>query len=500
MAQDVVSALIPFMDWLRNHKKSFYLDKILKMLDVPQTEKNIAFFRQVIEYNHIAYTHNFDLSGEWYPRNVFCLNLYFAITPTQLEIDNKIIIQGTRFDPYVSNLVNSIEPTIQYRNDLIESSLVSLPLSKIRKYYYLYSDDELMDHLSSITANENHQFPPDPDDNSPFYIPCFDMKKCYEKTQVDENTKFVFQVKDFEQKIIRFVKTTNDDISKECAKEWANEFKKFFLYVASTCEIDHTTIADLITKALFMAKDTVVRSIFLISPQDYLRENDLLQDVRTGVRDARWIKGTSFSPYNSWFHHVFNFQHLIFRMNADESFFATINSPITEGMICFYVLEFAENNYIAVSQEVAECKNECIKAFINDFFNLECYKPYHKRIASIMKRKYKRYINSFNPFNKKIEVDVAISLLKVFKRLVLSVHHLKRLGIGPKDIPIDISIVIQQMVQDMEYAARNLMKLMDKEFFHYKDRTVSALQELIEKFEIIVDETEQFVFSRYERS
>ena len=500
MTQDVVSVLVPFMDLISTNKATFFLDKLLEELSVAPTQQNVAFLKRVIEYNHIAYTSHFDLSGEWYTRSALCLSLYFAFTPTELEVEKKIIIQGSRFDPYISNLANAMVPRIKYQNKLMEPHLISLPLSQIRKYYYLYSNDELMEHLGSIGVNEKkHQFPSELDDNTYFYVPCFDMQKCFDPDLLGKDTKFLFRVEAFEHKIIRFVEMINEKLSRTYIEDWEEEFKKFFFYVASTCHVDSTTIADIITNALFMGRHSVLCKNFLISPQEYLQQNDLLKDVRTGVKDARWIRDLPFVAYNFWFHHVLNFRYLIFRINADENFFASIYSPLTEGMICFFILEFVENNYILVSQDISESKNECIKAFINAFFSLEGYKQHCKKIASIMGRKYKKYAKRYNPFTKGEEVFLAIGMLKVFKRVVFAISHLQRLGIEPKDVPTDLSVIIHQMVQDMESATRNIMKLMKKTVLPDRNNLILAIGDLIEKFEVIVDNIEQFVFSRYGR-
>ena len=499
MAQDVVSSLIPFVYWIRTNTETFFLNKMMEDLGVTLTEQSVAFLKRVIEYNHMAYTVGSELSDEWQARSVFCLSVSFAFTPTELEIENKIIVQGSRFDPYISNLANAMIPKIVYGNEFLEPCLISLPLSEIKRYYYLYSKDELMDHLSSVESNKDHNFSEDTDDDCCYYVPCFDMTNCYTDDVFGKDTKLVFKVEEFERKTIRFVKKTNKKLSKKYIEEWTEEFRNLFYESLGTHQVDCSTIADIVANTLFMGREGVLGKNFLLSPQEYLQEHDLLEDVRTGVKCARWVKDVPFCTYNFWFHYVLNFRYLVFRANADENFFASIYSPMTDSMLCFFVLEFAENNYLAVSQDDGECKGKCIKACINDFFNLERYKPYHKKIATIVGKKYKKYAKCYNPFNKSREVETAIAMVKVFRRMVLTVSHLQRMDVGPQDLPSDISIVLQQMAQDIDYAAKNVMNLIQKQNMPDKDKTTGAIRDLTEKFGLIMDETEQFVFSRYGR-
>jgi len=499
MAYDVVAGLFPFMHWIRTHYSTFHIDDLLKELEVAPTKENVAFLKRVIEYNHIAYGDDVKYPNSWFARNLIIEEMPFSITPTELEIEQKIIIQGSRFDPYMSNLANAMIPKMEYNGEIIESSFIALPLSKIKEYYYLYSIDDLMEHLNSIEANDHHQFIREAEDNDYFYVPCFDMEKCYANNKISPNTKLVFQVNDFEHKIIVFVKATEKKGTKKVIKEWEHEFKKFFFSVARTHQIDCTTIADLIAHAIFLGMDNTFGKECWISPQEYLFQHNLLQDVRIGVKDVRWIKDEAFSPYDLWFHHVLNFRYLVFRENKDENFFASIYSPLTEGMTYFFILEFAERNYLKLSENYDECKEECVRDFIHDFFNLETYQPYHKKIASIIRRKYKKYALDYNPFNKTAAVDLAIGMLRVFKRVVFAVSHLQRRGIGPQDIPHDISIVVQQMSQDIDYATKNILNLMKNKNLPDHDKSIVAIRDLTDKFEVIVNEAEMFVFSRYGR-
>jgi len=116
-----------------------------------------------------------------------------------------------------------------------------------------------------------------------------------------------------------------------------------------------------------------------------------------------------------------------------------------------------------------------------------------------MGRKYKKYAKNYNPFKKEADVDLAIKIVKSFKRIFKAISHLERLGIGPKDVPTDVCIIVQQMVQDMEYTTKNIMDLMKNKNLPDRDRSIRATYELIEKFEVIIEETERFVFSIYGR-
>ena len=499
MSYNFVSNIMEIMEWLNNRDDTFTIPEMLEELDIKITNINKNFCIKFIEYNQLAYSLNLTQGPNWVSRATVFRGVHFAVKPTAFELERKLFIPGSRLFPYINHLLGNINLQLHYNHKRLNMILIPLKWSEIKKYYYLWHQEAILDELQFITPyntiQDNHSI----GDDDIFYIPAFDAKKYYKAHNVTLEDQIILKVEDWWMKGVSLYSSTIAKRPPKYEEDWIARFNRALPFSLSLRQTENNSICDVLAYMLYAGNDIFLRSEYYMPLQDYVQEQNNLSDVRIGVKDLRWEKDGPIITSKEWFHHILDFRYLIARNNTFECFLANLGSPITEDMIKIFIFDFIEQNYLKIQEEPEVYQEKCIDAFINEFFFRKVYNDYHKRIRSMIMQKYKKYLNKYEPFKNKDITSTSFRMFALFRRLYTSLAYLQELNVSPSDIDPNISIVINQMAMDMEISIRNMGELLDNKKKDRKDYLKNSVENLADRFDIIVENTEDFVLSKYGR-
>jgi len=496
MAGNVIYEVIGILDWIYRYDGTFEIEDLLKYTNVKPDAENKAACVRFLEHNNLAYNLSFGISQYWISRRSVFEGKIVAVTPTEFELKQGILIPGSRFAPYVTNVLEQHMISIIYDKEELYPELVSLPLKEIREYYCLYSEEKLFEELTRVCTSNYIDYETYENEEERYYIPAFKIKKFYQKHSFSSNDQVILKIESYMYKDVELCGISSRSIPESYKKDWEKKFTKLLNVNLASKPAENNTIVDVLSHTLYLL-DAVSTQEYLIPLQEYLQEHKMLDDITIGVNNIVWVKDAIPVAPKFWYPFTADFRYILQRANKDEVFFSTLYLPITDPVIEVFVYQFLEENYIKVNEEPKVYKEICIKRFRDEFFSFEKYKECYKKINSIFSRKYDRYVKKYNPFVKKEEMDVAFGMFALFRRLYRALVHLQKLNVAPCDIAYDTSIIVNQMSEDMVEAMHDIHELLEGKIQEDVKKFKSGLIDLTEKFSLIVEGLEQFVLFNF---
>lgn len=498
-SSNVVSRLLDILEWVTKSKTKFIIADMLDECGVSVTQKNIDFCAEFLEYNYVAFN-MMPASLYWIGKDALFNETTFTLQPTKFEIEKGVLIPGSRFDPYICGLLEEVDLELSYAKKMLYTKLVEVPYSEIKKYYYFWTNEEILDKLSSVsiynklTPEEEEE---EIDENRLFFVPSFNLKVIYKIMDFQEGQCLIFRISDLTYKKIDLISKTHASSHSAYKLMGITNFEKYLKLAIKDKATESSAIEDVLSYMMFLGKEEFLYNDYCPPLQDYILGQDILEEVILGVKTAKWIKGAKFLSHKTWFNYIMDVHSVLQKKNSDEYFFVSIYSPITEAMIQIFIYSFLEQNYIKASESPSEYRDKCVNSFLSEFFNSEKYAVFHKKISNILYRKYDKYAPRYNPFKKREEMSVAFSMFDIFRRVYALIAKLENINVGPRDIEYHIATVIFQMTKEMETALFGIKKLLDRKELPESARFILLMNRLIEKFSFIYDNFEVFVFSHF---
>lgn len=145
----------------------FKLQDILKKFKLKKTEENLLKARKYLIKKNLAFLNREDFylantqdkSSYYILKTDFIVGKSFVIRPSKFEIDNGILILGSRFKWITSNEQMSFEPVINFGNILVEHGFFPMTYEQAKYYYYLENESEYINTIINQHSynNENIQ-------------------------------------------------------------------------------------------------------------------------------------------------------------------------------------------------------------------------------------------------------------------------------------------------------------------------------------------------------
>lgn len=489
MVNGPIAKVLDFLSWLYLCDDIYTIKNVLDHLDIKYTDENVKWCEKFLEYNQLAYKLNNGYFKYWINRKTVFDQQLFSIKPTAFEIKKGLFIPGTRCEPYINNFFRESPLKLIFHEEVIERTLILIPLKEIRKYYYMISDENLFEELGTFSPLNTMSIEDEISEKELFYIPSYDIKKYYKDFSFTEEDQIVFKVSSWENKDVQLYSKMRHTMPDSYQEQWEIEFKKNFTEGLSYCQAEKDRIIDVVSYALCLGRDLFFNQGYLIPVQEYLEKKQMLEDLRVGVLDVKWAKDNNSLPVEDWFHYIMEVYYIVKLENNEERFFCSLNTPINSAIIEIYVYDFIERNYIKLKESDQPYCDICAFQFIEEFFPNEKYEKYYKKISSIIKRNYKRYLTKYEPFKEREELDLGFGIFSLFKRVYAIVEYLKKIKITPHKLDPDICAIINQMTKDMSDAMDKIKMVLHgkAELEKVKEGIFLLTERLIEVVKIVED-------------
>lgn len=276
-----------FFDLIDSYQKPFTLEEIYKAVNI----KNIKFKKNLDSFFEM--TDQFVIDDNIiYPKTTFLKNIQLHITPTEFEINNKILILGHRIIPFQSPGFNIDDVDLFFNNKKIKKSEKLFESNEIDIYFSLLS-------MHTIPIKNFHDFYFKNAKNAEIDI--FDMEKFYDENNFKYDDGIIIKYKNFHncefniEYYSKVKKQENFFYANKINYEFINSLKKVL-----ELKLPYPNVEKQLLYSFYFIKDNDFR-VPVSSLGPLLNENkDILIGIYNNGTKVLFLKGQNINDFQSY--------------------------------------------------------------------------------------------------------------------------------------------------------------------------------------------------------
>lgn len=378
----------------------------------------------------------FKVSKKQYLSRAGCFTgRYFAIKPTQYEVDNGILIPGDRCMPFVDTEMLPDELTFFVNKVPVKKRVGEFALPELLKHYNLYGEEYSAQYLAMDSCNADKNFA-----ENDFMMPSMmkltvlDMEEYYKSWKFTYGDWIRVYVMDWDEGLLAMEprcerkKNRFEETAEE--QERANWNKAFLkaaeesLRTYGPCGSIEEQLALIFVDNMFSLTGAECGSV-----EDFLSQTDKIGLAEYGVESRLWFIGEDVPAGGKW------------GLDADAqpvttgTLYDTFNLPIPEFMLEAYIrdsLYLKENDSAEILPRIVE---DC--GYLNKWQEGLLLLRLHKQREQICKK--------YNWFADYEVGEVRHKALSLYSRLLTLVCRLDRSSVPVQNMPQHELIVLSQL-------------------------------------------------------
>ena len=378
----------------------------------------------------------FKVSKKQYLTRAGCFTgRFFAIKPTQYEIENGILIPGDRCMPFVDQEMLPDELTFFVDNKIVKQKIGEFPLTELLKHYNLYGEEYSAQYLAMDSSNADKNFA-----ETDFMLPSvmkltvLDMKALYKKWKfaygdwirvyvVDWDDGMLVMEPRCEHKTNRFEETA----AEQERAEWNKAFEKALeesLRTYGPCGSIEEQLACVFVDNMYTLTGPECGSV-----EEYLEWSDKIGLVEYGVESRLWFVGEEVPATGKWGGEP-EMQNI-----TEGTLYDTFNLPIPEFMLEAYIrdsLYLKEKDSAGILPRIV---NDC--GFLNKWQEGFLLLRLHRQREQISKK--------YNWFADYEVGEVRHKALELYSKILTLICRLDRCTVPVQRMPQHELIVLSQL-------------------------------------------------------
>ena len=360
---------------------------------------------------------------------------YFAIKPTQFEVDNGILIPGDRCMPFVDQEMLPDELTFIVENKPVGSIVGEFPLAELLKHYNLYGEEYSAQYLAMDACNSDKNFA-----ENDFMLPSImkltvlDMKALYKRWNFTYGDWLRLYVMDWDEGIIiiepRCEKKANrfeETAAEQARAEWNKTFENALsesLRMYGPCSSIEEQLAYVFVDNMFSLTGPECGSV-----EEFLNQSDKIGLVEYGVESRLWFLNENVPAAGKWGSDPEE-QNI-----TEGTLYDTFNLPIPEFMLEAYIrdsLYLKENDSSCILPRIVK---DC--GYLNKWQEGLLLLRLHKQREQVNKK--------YNWFADYEVGEVRHRALELYSKLLTLVCRLDRCPVQVQNMPQHELIVLSQL-------------------------------------------------------
>ena len=412
------------------------------------TTFTLRTLRQYLEKQGIvSLPDNFDAYIETHP-NVFKVSKkqylsragcftgrYFAIKPTQFEIDNGILIPGDRCMPFVDPEMLPDELTFYVDNKMVETFVGEFPLPELLKHYNLYGEEYSAQYLAMDSSNADKNFA-----ENDFMLPSvmkltvLDMKALYKKWEFAYGDWLRLYVVDWDDGVLvmepRCERKTNrfeETDAEQARANWNKTFEKAMsdsLRMYGPCSSIEEQLAYVFVDNMFSLTGQDCGSV-----EEFLCQSDKIGLMEYGVESRLWFTNEDVPAAGKWGGEAEG-QNI-----TEGTLYDTFNLPIPEFMLEAYIRDSLYLKESDSAQILPRIVNDC--GYLNKWQEGLLLLRLHKQREQVSKK--------YNWFADYEVGEVRHRALELYSKILSLVCRLDRCPVPVQNMPQHELIVLSQL-------------------------------------------------------
>ncbi|PIE97690.1 MAG: hypothetical protein CR988_06970 [Treponema sp.] len=342
-----MNILFDIASFFISHEGQFSIRDFFEFTDMQMTPEKVKETCDILIYYDIGYMlptqEEINLADYvWIKKEDFFNGKQFLVAPTEFEVENGVLILGSRFTWAGGLNKHSNYTDIIFDSKKLKHSTIEIHNKFANTYYFLFDEDMLINELCG-ECEENIPRVTKFTSNTFLYVTCLNINHIYESLNFKVGDRLIFEIKDYKKNIIELVPKKAPEVNQNDITLWKEGFNKA---TKTACEILGPDFLPqtIIGFAFFLGVHTIFgkKNIAL---EEALFENEKIKCMNYGFKSIIWTTDSHIPIPSYWSNSLPNPTGMI------ERFFFKIQMPITKEMLEDFVYDFLANNYMESNDE-----------------------------------------------------------------------------------------------------------------------------------------------------
>lgn len=442
MRWDTLFSVFDFQEVLNS---KFYIDDILDYFYIKKTKANVEKVQNYLVKKNIAFvfdkdkflsTPYYDFGDDpWILKNDFFQNKTFVIKPSKFEIENNILILGSRFNWSFNNEFAYNSVLLFYENFPLKGSFFSMPYSQAQYYFFLESEIEyLNDILNQHPANfENFSAL---NTNAQVNVKCFLMDDVYRNLNFQEGDRLIIKIMEKHPFKFELLDKKANKISKEKEKTLQKTFDESVEKICSRFGSDSNPYN--VISALFFWEN---QNLFLntqLSIEEMIKNSKTVSCIEFGYESLLWVNNLPEPFLVGWAMEIdrddTKYEKLFYRMQI----------PISELILDLIINKFLYDDFANINAKESSLNEVLTKTFLNREDLRESDIQSFLEFAEFKREQIEK---EFNPFTEKKDfIKMRNGILNLYMAVVKFVGSLVSEDFSPSSFLNQQGIRLNQLL------------------------------------------------------
>lgn len=442
MRWDTVFSVFEFQEVLNT---TFYIDEILQYFRIKKTDYTIKKVRDYLIKKNIAFLkRRNDLynwgdtdfaASPWILKTNFLKDKIFAIRPSRFEIENNILLLGSRFSWFLNNdfAYNNL---IAYYDKLpVQRSFFLLPYSQAQYYFFtegetqffndiLNQHDDNFESFSVMTTNANVK------------LKCFLMYDVYRDLQIMEGDRLLFRFSNNGKFGFEILDKKALPVSKEKEQYLQKKFDDTMYHICRSLKAESNPFTVLST--VFFFENKTLFTDMQLSFEELIQNSKTICCIEYGYESLIWLRDEP-EPDNFFWAMVLDRDD-----TRQEQLFYRMAIPLSAFILDLIITKFLYDDFAYGNADEKALYETLSKTFL-DWNDVK--KKDYDAFFDLVKKRRDEIKKTFNPFAEANElVEMRNTVLGLYLQMVAFVGTLCEKNFSPSSFVNQQGIRLNQLL------------------------------------------------------
>lgn len=442
MRWDTLFSVFDFQEVLNS---KFYIDDILNYFYIKKTVANVKKVQAYLVKKNIAFVFDRDRflgtpyydfgDAHWVLKNEFFQNKSFVVKPSRFEIENNILIVGSRFNWSFNSEFAYNNICLFYKATPLTASFFSMPFSQAQYYFFLESEIEYLNDVLNQHPDNFENFSV-LSTNAQVNVKCFLMDDVYRNLDFQEGDRLVIKIMGSQPFTFEILNKKANKVSKEKEKTLQHIFDENMEKICSRFQENSNPYNAV--SALFFWENENLFSHTQLSIEEMIKNSKSVSCIEFGYESLLWVNNLPEPSLVKW----------AMEIDRDdtkyERLFSRMQIPTSELILDLIINKFLYDDFANINVKENNLNEVLTKTFLGREYLRENDIESFLEIAEYRKEQIEK---EFNPFTEKKDfIKMRNAILNLYMAVVKFVGTLISKNLVPSSFTNQQGIRLNQLL------------------------------------------------------
>lgn len=443
MRWDTLFNVFEFNKILDTH---FYIEGILNYFRIKKTEASVKKIKDYLIKKNIAFLddkydlyNRYDIDFEnarWVLKSNFVRDKTFVIRPSKFEIENNILILGSRFSWFSNSEIVYNSVLLFYNDAPVQQEFFTMPYSQAEYYYFIESETQ---YLNDILNQHEDNFAAffSLTDKSNVKVKSFLMGDIYRDLNIIEGDRLVIRFSSHCNGKLEVMNKKAVPVSKDKQLYLQDKFDDAMYKICTSLQ-DNANPFTALSTLFYFENDTLFR-YEQISLEELIKNSEEIECIEFGYESLVWMHNVPEPNVVVW-------DMQIDRDDTyDEKLFYKMYVPLSVPILNLIISKFLYDDFVNGNAN----ENVLYETLERTFLYLDIIKSADKeKFFKIVQRRLEEITKTFNPFSDHSElVQIRNAIIDLYLRVVDFVGHLQKNNFIPSSFYNQQGVRLNQLLK-----------------------------------------------------